>query len=359
MGLMTGTSMDGLDIAIVDFSAGGCKLLHAETISLPENLKNQMTNLWHSSALLSDYGQADIAMGEFFAHAVNEFLYKHNLNSQDIKAIGSHGQTLWHAPEKGFTLQIGNPHVIAALTKIDVIADFRQADMVRAGQGAPLAPAFHAFAFSSSRKKRAIVNLGGIANVTILKSGEDVMGWDTGPANTLMDIWIAKHKNLNYDKNGDWAGSGIVNEKLLADFLKEEWLALPPPKSTGRELFNMEWLEKKLAPHGSLKACDIQATLLAFTAHSLAEQLKKTDIDEVFLCGGGVKNTHLVAYIEKLMAPIAVTSVENLGFSSDDLEAMIFAWYAKQFKENKPSSLPSVTGAHSACLLGALYPAIK
>ncbi len=360
IGLMSGTSMDGLDIALVDFSEHKCKLIGAETVQMPQHLSHRVEALWKNNLNLNDYGATDMAIGAFFAASVQQFLEKRNIAPSDITAIGSHGQTLWHAAEQeqGFTLQIGNPHMIAARTQIDVVADFRQADMVRGGQGAPLAPAFHDFVFAVDHKNRAIVNLGGIANVTLLRPKQKVLGWDTGPANTLMDIWIARHKDLAYDKDGLWAGTGHMCKELLDIFCSEAWLALSPPKSTGRELFHMEWLEQKLSLLGKpIAPCDVQATLLAFTAHSLINSLAAFDIDEMFLCGGGAHNKALVAYIQKRLPLVPVGLTNDLGIDADYLEAMIFAWYAKQFKEGRKASLPAVTGADAACVLGALFPA--
>ncbi len=358
IGLMSGTSLDGADIAIVDFTDNQCKLMQVYTFPMPLALKQRILSLCQGQkTTLRDYGKTDILLGDFFAESIVNSLQKSGLKAQDIEAIGHHGQTVWHDPEEGFTLQIGNAHTIAQKTHIDVIADFRQADMVRGGQGAPLAPAFHHYLFAHRQKKRAIVNLGGIANISLLIDGQPILGWDTGPANILMDAWILDQKNTPYDKDGAWAASGHIHEGLLKAFLSEKWFALPYPKSTGREVFNLTWLKKKLSLFDEkIKAADVQASLLALTAQSLSNQMAAFDFDEVIFCGGGVKNRQLIAYFATLNPKLQLFSAADLGVDSDYLEAAMLAWYAKEFRQGRKASLPSVTGANSSCILGVLYP---
>ncbi|MFM2009364.1 MAG: hypothetical protein RIR02_1314, partial [Pseudomonadota bacterium] len=272
-------------------------------------------------------------------------------------AIGAHGQTIRHRPELGYTRQINNPALLAELTGIDVVADFRSRDIAAGGQGAPLVPAFHQAVFSSKDKTRVIANIGGISNITILRADGTMLGFDTGPGNMLMDAWIKEHQSLAYDAEGKWAASGTFDATLLARFMDEAFLKLAPPKSTGRDLFNRAWLAAQLT-HRDVNAVDVQATLTAFTAHSLCDAIKRyaPDAAEIIVCGGGAKNTHLMGLIHQLSG-LAVTDTGSLGIPVSEVEAMAFAWLAKQFCLKQPGNLPAVTGAQGLRILGALYPA--
>ncbi len=294
IGLMSGTSIDAVDAALVDFSTDKPKLIAAIEHPIPASLKQQLTDLCQpSSNEINHMGTADRALGKAFADAVKTLLTHCKVNHFDITAIGSHGQTIRHHPngEHGFTLQIGDPNTIALTTDITTVADFRRKDVAAGGQGAPLAPIFHRALFGSSNKSRAIINIGGISNISILSSDGSTRGYDTGPGNGLMDLWIHRHQGQAYDKDGCWAATGKIIPELLEKFLSEDFFSLPTPKSTGRELFNDQWLTEKIAQQ-KYSPEDVQATLLAFTTESIAievEQLK--DTNDIYICGGGLTTT--------------------------------------------------------------------
>jgi anhydro-N-acetylmuramic acid kinase len=275
-----------------------------------------------------------------------------------VAAIGSHGQTLRHRPDLPlpFTWQIGDPNVLAELTGITVVADFRRRDVAAGGQGAPLLPVFHDQVFRSDREDRVILNLGGIANITILARGREVTGFDTGPANRLLDAWISRHRGQPFDEHGAWASSGRIDAALLNRLLAEPYLALPAPKSTGRELFNVPWLLERLGAE-ERRPEDVQATLLHYTAATVADAVRRyAPGASVYACGGGAHNSALLAALGRRLAPAPVTTTASLGLDPDYVEAIAFAWFARRTLAGRTSSAPSVTGARGARILGAIFP---
>ena len=360
--MMSGTSLDGIDVALCRFD-NGCELIATHFLPYPGALKCELLALHEPKP---NELEAAILLGNqlacLYADAVNALLKAAKLNASEITAIGCHGQTIRHRPELGFTLQIGNNALLAELSNITVVGDFRSRDIAAGGQGAPLVPAFHQAMFASknksvdSSKNRAIVNIGGIANITILAKSGDVLGFDSGPGNMLIDSWVKLHLNQDYDANGAWAATGVVLDSLLFNMLAEPYFALPPPKSTGRDLFNDHWLKQhQLYPH--LRPQDVARTLAALTAHSIVDALNKCgNIDEVYLCGGGAHNKLFVDTLQALLGNVPVQTTKVLGIDVDWVEAVAFAWLAKQTIDNKPSNLPAVTGAKGARVLGAIYP---
>ena len=363
VGIMSGTSLDGVDAALVAFENGACQLKETQFLAYPELLKTELLAL--HTPQHNELEAASILgcrLAHLYADAVKQLLSKAKVIAADICAIGCHGQTIRHRPELGFTLQIGNNALLSELTNISVVGDFRSRDIAAGGQGAPLVPAFHKAMFASADKNRAIVNIGGIANITYLpKHGQDlnsgkVLGFDSGPGNMLLDSWAKLNIGKNYDKGGAWAATGVVLQTLLSGMLAEPYFTLPPPKSTGRDLFNEHWLKQhQLYPH--LQPQDVARTLVALTAHSIHDALALMDIDEVYVCGGGAHNTLLMNDLQVLLGHTSATSTETLGVGVDWVEAVAFAWLAKQTLENKPSNLPEATGAAGARVLGAIYPA--
>ncbi len=362
IGLMSGTSADGIDAAIVDFSQKNPRLIATHYTPYPASVREKILSLCtYGDNEIERLGELDYLLGKAFANAVNAILKQENLSADDIKAIGSHGQTIRHRPRKArrFTLQIGDPNIIAAETGITTIADFRRKDMALHGQGAPLVPAFHQTLFASNQHNCAVINIGGIANVTLLlKNSNEVIGFDTGPGNALMDAWIATHQNISHDQDGKWAAQGTIHSNLLTQLLSDNYFALPHPKSTGREYFNLAWLQNNLSKiNGLIAPQDVQATLSELTAHSILIAIRKLMSDgDIFICGGGVHNHFLLQRLQTLAAPaFTVASTTKKGIDPDWIEAMAFAWLAKQTLEGHPGNLPSVTGATRAAILGGIY----
>lgn len=366
IGLMSGTSADSIDAALVDFSHGRCQLLgtHSSDIS---DLKSEI----HALAQPGDneiqrLGQLDRELGVRFAETVNQLLRQQQLTNTAIHAIGSHGQTIRHRPpssEEGhaFSLQIGDPNTIAGHTGITTVADFRRRDIALGGHGAPLVPAFHQAIFHQPGARRAIINIGGIANITLLEKSDEtpMQGYDTGPGNGLMDAWTLTHLQQPYDAEGNWSRQGKTLPALLEQLLSTPYLALPPPKSTGRELFNLDWLNGQLGTlNQPFEPADVQATLLDFTAQTIASAIKRHSEEplDVFLCGGGAHNRALVEKLSALLDPIQVATTDSIGVPVDWVEAIAFAWLAQQTLEGKPGNAPAVTGARTAAILGAIYP---
>lgn len=352
IGLMSGTSVDGVDAVLADFS--DIKIVTLGHVHLPfvPTLREVLQGLMTSGAdEIERAGDASVALARCYASAVAALLDKAGVKSSQVAAIGAHGQTIRHRPERGFTLQINQPALIAELSGISVVADFRSRDVAAGGQGAPLVPAFHAAAFSGALPL-AVVNIGGIANVTLLPvqgGSEPVRGFDTGPGNTLMDAWCERHTGKVFDDGGDWGATGHLNERLLAVLLADPYFDTAPPKSTGRELFNMTWLEAKLAAFGSsVAAADVQATLVALTARSIANAVGER---ECYVCGGGVFNAALMAQLP------GAQSTQVLGVDPMQVEALAFAWLARQCFASAPGNVPEVTGAKGPRILGAVYPA--
>ncbi len=353
IGLMSGTSLDGVDVALCEIDESACKLVNTLEYPLPEELKREILIAIEGQTNLAKVGELDHRLGLLFAEAVNALLKQEQVKPSDIKAIGSHGQTLWHAPEGScpFSMQLGDPNIIVARTGISVVADFRRKDMALGGQGAPFAPAFHKFLFADIAEKIAVVNIGGMANLTIVD--EKLIGYDTGCGNVLMDMWIDKHHGCRYDKDGLWAKSGKVDCSLLGQMLDDKYFKQDYPKSTGREKFNREWLEKLIGRVGNDKSrqADIQRTLLELTAISISNEVLKFQRDILLLCGGGAKNSFLVECIKVMMPNIEVVIATN----ADSLEAMAFAWLAYKRIHKEPVDLRDVTGAKENSILGGLY----
>jgi anhydro-N-acetylmuramic acid kinase len=359
LGLISGTSMDAIDAALVDFDVAPLRIIATSATAFDAALKRRISALIESadSVALDEVGQIDVEVGHAFAQAALALLQSAGVSPEQVTAIGSHGQTLRHRPDlpAPFTWQIGDPNALAELTGISVVADFRSRDVAAGGQGAPLLPVFHDQVFRSNSEDRVIANLGGIANITILKRGAGATGFDTGPANRLLDAWISQHLGKDFDANGAWAASGRVDEGLLQDLLDEPYLRLPPPKSTGRELFNLPWLRNKLGPK-TLEPRDVQATLQQFTAVTLASAVRRyAPGAALYACGGGAHNAGLLAAVAALTAPSPVAVTDELGLDPDYVEAVAFACFAKRTLEGLTSSAGSVTGAKGARILGGVY----
>ena len=370
IGLMSGTSMDGIDAALVHIpneaeSDSPFTLIKTYSHPMPLQLKEDLSSLCQPSYdAINRMGRCDVELGRLFADCCLQLLAESNYKPSDIKAIGSHGQTIRHMPfEKiPFTLQIGDPNTITANTNITTVADFRRRDMTHGGQAAPLTPAFHQFAFQQQGTHRWILNIGGIANITYLPADKHaaIIGFDTGPGNTLLDQWCLKHCNKPFDAQGDWAASGCIDNKLLTLMLSDPYFTLAYPKSTGREYFNLAWLNSHLKQIArSISAQDIQATLLELTVSSIASSIKDIDTypTDIFVCGGGVHNIALMTRLQELRPQLNVQTTNALGLHPDWVEAVTFAWLAKQTLERKPGNVPSVTGAKKLSILGAIFPA--
>jgi len=361
IGLMSGTSVDGINAALVSIPVSGqLALLATHQHPLPTAVRAAIQALMQPGTNeIEREGELDVQLGRLFADATKALLIKAGVDASSIRAIGSHGQTIRHRPHAAhpFSRQIANPSVIAEETGITTVADFRARDLAAGGEGAPLVPAFHHWLFRKPGVNRAIVNIGGIANITWLPATESgtVLGFDTGPGNTLMDQWVDRHRNERYDRDGAWAASGRVQNDLLARLLADDYFAKAPPKSTGREHFNLAWLERQVA--GNLAPADIQATLAELTAASIAQGLKflPDNIGEIYVCGGGSHNRHLLARLGALLPGIPVATTEVLGLDPDWVEAAAFAWLAHQTLAGHAGNLPSVTGARHPVLLGGIY----
>lgn len=356
IGLMTGTSLDGIDTALVDFSGAQPRLIAAQGAPLDRELRADLLTLQSSGPdELHRAALAANAHSRACAAAVNQLLAQTGLASAQIRAIGNHGQTIRHRPECGYTVQIGNHALLAELTGIAVVGDFRSRDVAAGGQGAPLVPAFHQAIFGQAQETRVIVNVGGIANLTILPINGQITGWDSGPGNVLMDIWIQRHRGQAYDAGGFWAASGRVRPDLLRELLAEPWFALPAPKSTGRDLFHASWLDSRLIGRQD-RPEDVQATLCALTARTIADAARAACPATLYLCGGGAHNTTLSSMLADALPQTRITTTAELGIDPDWVEAYAFAWLARCCLQNMPANLPAVTGAQGLRVLGAIYP---
>ena len=368
IGVMTGTSMDGVDLVAASFDP---LHLHATlTIPFEPELRDELMALTlPDDNEIDRMGKADVTLAKLIGHGINELIEKNHLDRSQIKAIGSHGQTIRHRPEHGFTLQIGDPNIITEITKIPVISDFRRRDMAAGGQGAPLVPAFHQAIFQHSSIHRVILNLGGIANVSLLPAGrpEDVYGFDTGPANILMVAWCERYTGHPYDENGNWAAYGHPIRGLLERLQAHEFFSKEPPKSTGREDFNIDWLDDQLADwrndeleYDELEDTpeNVQATLLKLTTRAIKKAIYRSDLDtgEVYVCGGGAYNSHLLEQLRWRLRKHnwSVQSTSVLGLSPTWVEATAFAWLAMRFMTQQSGNLPSVTGAEGFRVLGTM-----
>ncbi|HAT1659646.1 TPA: anhydro-N-acetylmuramic acid kinase [Legionella pneumophila] len=360
VGLMSGTSMDGIDAALLDLPSN--QLIHGITKQYSNDVRKNLDDLIVGKYLtLASICQLNTLIGREFAEAVRQLLIEIQVHPKEIQAIGSHGQTVCHDTSGNipYTLQLGCGHTISSLTGITVVADFRTRDLVNGGQGAPFAPLYHQQIFSRVNEPVAIVNIGGIANVTFIAKNQMTRGWDIGPGNCLMDAWIYKNKGALFDKSGVWASQGEVIRPLLEHLLQDPFFHLDSPKSIGKEYFSLSWLQKHLKP--DYTPANIQATLLALTAHTIAETILNTsnEVKQLYLCGGGAHNTHLKETLASLLPGMTVKSIAELGFSPDYLEAMMFAWLAAQTINQIPVDLTSITGAKGIAILGAVYPIIK
>lgn len=369
LGLISGTSADGIDAALVRFdqhaSALRCELLLGRTYRWDEATRGALIALGQGgdAPSLDDVGRLDALTGIHFADAALRLLGEAGVSARDVRAIGSHGQTIRHRPhaDPPFTWQIGDGNVIAERSGIDTVADFRRRDVAAGGHGAPLMPAFHAALLGSADEERAVLNLGGIGNFTLLpRSGDGiaVRGFDTGPANALMDAWCERHTGAAFDAGGAFAAGGQADEALLARLLEEPWFALPPPKSTGREQFHLAWLEARLGDP-TVSPADVQATLLELTAATVADALRANQpgTRRVLVCGGGVHNARLMARLAAWMPETSVESTAAHGLDPDFVEAMGFAWLARETLAGRPGNLPAVTGASGPRVLGTVFPA--
>ena len=361
IGLMSGTSADAVDAALVSLAADDLEIIDYRQYPLAAGLQESLRGI-NLSASIEAVSELDGLLGRCFGQAALALLDANGVDADQVRAIGSHGQTILHLPwaTPPRTLQIGDPNLIAGLTGITTIADFRRADMAAGGQGAPLAPAFHAWKFRSNRVNRVVLNIGGIANITILPCapGEEVQGFDTGPGNMLMDAWIQQCMGRNYDEQGRWAATGNLQQELLKLMLSDPYFSAPPPKSTGKDDFNLAWLAGHTDKTGSsCRAEDIQTTLLELTATSISDAVSTSapGTSEMLVCGGGIHNTVLMQRLQFLLPGIAVKSTGDYGVNPDAVEAVTFAWLARQRLENIPANLPSVTGAGKAAVLGAIY----
>lgn len=357
VGIMSGTSLDGIDAALVDFSAERpAQLAHAHR-PYTSTLRDELTALCASGPDEIHRSQrAAIALAHISAELVAELLAAAGLFPADVRAIGCHGQTVRHMPADGYTLQINAPSLLAELSGIAVVADFRTRDLAAGGQGAPLVPAFHAHVFSDATRSRAVLNIGGMSNVTLLAPGEPVRGFDCGPGNVLMDGWIARARGLPYDTDGAWAATGRVDRKLLDGLLSHPFFARQPPKSCGREQFNLAWLDAALT--GSERAEDVQATLAELTAVSVCQTLVSAGFsaDEIAVCGGGALNAYLMHRLQA-HTPAQVFNTTRWGVAPDSVEALAFAWLARRTLRGEAGNIPDVTGAHGPRILGAVWPA--
>ncbi len=377
LGLISGTSADGIDAALLRFEPAvedlvsaadaapandppfAMQVVAADTFPYPSPIRARLLALTAAGAVipLDEFGALDVAVGGCFAEAATRLLSRAGVSASHVRAIGSHGQTVRHRPQGAhpFSLQIGDAAVIAERTGIATVADFRRADVAAGGQGAPLAPAFHAAAFAHLMPC-ALLNLGGIANFSLLNGGDDILGFDSGPANCLLDAWNARHCGTPCDVDGAWASSGNVLPGLLDALLDDPYFAAAPPKSTGREYFNLDWLEARLG-RAEVKPADIQATLLALSARSIAEALQKSGspAQRVLACGGGVHNRALMAALAAALQPIELTDTGSVGMDPDFVEAALFAWLARQRLAQLPGNIPGVTGARGPRILGALH----
>jgi anhydro-N-acetylmuramic acid kinase len=361
IGLISGTSMDGIDAALVDLAPPRPTLLAHHCHPYPPALRETLLKLLSADEehRLEEILQADVQVGLAFADAVDALLQRAGVDADEVEAMGSHGQTVFHAPEGPFasSWQLGDPNRIAEASGITVVADLRRRDMAAGGEGAPLVPAFHAAVLADPQIPRVILNIGGIANVTILNSAAPITGFDTGPGNTLMDLWSARHRENTFDDRGQWAAGGEVLDALLEALLEDAYFQRTPPKSTGREYFNLAWLSARQDLE-TLQPQDVQATLCELSARSIADAITAhaPRTTQVLVCGGGVHNDELMRRLRARLADAEVLSTDALGIAPDWVEAMAFAWLAKQTLEGKAGNVPGVTGARHPVVLGGIYP---
>ena len=361
IGVMSGTSLDGVDVVLAAIDENRVAQLASLAFPIPIDLKEAVLAVCQGQQLtLSQFGQLDTRLGRLFADAVLALMKQENLRPEDIVAIGCHGQTVWHEPtgDAPHTLQIGDNNIVAARTGVTVVGDFRRRDMALGGQGAPLVPAFHHALLAHPGERRMILNIGGIANLSLLIPGQPVRGFDTGPGNMLMDAWIWRNLKKPYDKDAAWASEGKVLLPLLQEMLCDPYFAAPAPKSTGREYFNYGWIEHILGQFPALRPQDVQATLAELTATTISEQvLLSGGCDRLLVCGGGSRNPMVMTRLAGMLPGTEVAATDEYGISGDDMEALAFAWLAWRTLAGLPGNLPSVTGASQESVLGAIFPA--
>lgn len=358
VGLMSGTSLDGADAALVDFSEGRPRTLAFATVPFPPDLREDILALCEPGRDPIDLAaRVTIELSDLYANAVEGALAAGGVPRENVGAIGCHGQTVRHRPDLGYTVQLNDPSRLAERTGIPVVADFRRRDMAAGGQGAPLVPAFHESVFRDPERSRAVVNIGGISNVTWMPPGKRTLGFDCGPGNVLLDGWARRHLGQQFDEDGRWATQGRSDPRLLERLMREPFLDAPPPKSTGRELFRLDWLEGRLPARYA--AADVQATLTDFTARSIIDAINRfcPATDEIFLAGGGARNSALVERITSLAGSRPVSPTDTLGVPTAHVESMAFAWLAMKCVRREPIDLTTITGAREPRILGALYPA--
>ncbi|WP_449550916.1 anhydro-N-acetylmuramic acid kinase [Lelliottia amnigena] len=361
IGVMSGTSLDGVDVVLAAIDENMVAQQASLTWPIPVALKEAILGICQGQQLtLSQLGQLDVKLGALFGDAVLALMHQENLHPKDIVAIGCHGQTVWHEPtgDAPHTLQIGDNNQIVAKTGVTVVGDFRRRDIALGGQGAPLVPAFHEALLAHPVERRMVLNIGGIANLSMLIPGQPVRGYDTGPGNMLMDAWIWRQRRKAYDKDALWACEGKVIIPLLQTFLSDPYFSAPAPKSTGREYFNYGWLERQLGQFPGLAPQDVQATLVELTAVTISEQVMLSGgCERLLVCGGGSRNPLVMARLAGLLPGTEVSTTDEAGISGDDMEALAFAWLAWRTVAGLPGNLPSVTGAREASVLGAIFPA--
>jgi len=370
IGLLSGTSVDAIDGILIHWDNQKPSIISTQTKNIPESIREIVFDLAvNGKNEIEKIRYLDYEFALLFSQTAQALCEQSKIKPDSILAIGSHGQTIRHYPpsyelspkksSNGFSLQIGDPNIIAENTGITTVADFRRRDIAAGGHGAPLAPAFHKRLFQSKKINRVILNTGGIANITYLPTNGEPIGFDTGPANGLMDSWCQRHKNMAYDKNGNWASQGKAKPKIINKLLSHPYFSMLPPKSTGREDFNLPWLEEQLKQlSGTFSPVDIQASLLALSVESIAaaiEQVVTTAEYEIYICGGGAHNGAFCERLQSRLKPHLFSTTEALGIEPDWVEAACFAWMAKQTMEGKTSNLPSVTGAKKHVILGGIY----
>ncbi len=366
IGLISGTSLDAIDVALVEFQENAPLSFQVHAVYAHPwraDLRQQLLTLTQQAAdktPLSQLATLDYQVALQFAEAVKIFLAQQHLQAHQITALGHVGQTLFHAPQHipPYTWQVGDPYLLAKQTQIPVVAEFRRNDVANGGQGAPLAPAFHAAAWRDKQEKRGILNIGGISNITVLPSltsDEKLLGFDIGAGNALLDAWAQQHLQQAYDKDGQWARTAQACPELLDLLLQDEYLQRSPPKSTGRDYFNLTWLQSKLAHFSALSAAEVQATLVEFTAQSIVNAVKAYQLESLFVCGGGAHHHDLMQKLAKALTPCRVLTTDNVGVSADWVEAVTFAWFAHQRWQQLPIDLSPFTGAQRTSLVGTLF----
>jgi anhydro-N-acetylmuramic acid kinase len=365
VGLMSGTSLDAIDAALVEID-DSVTLLATYEHPIADVTRKEIAKISASGVdEIEHMGSLDRTLGALFAQATLNLLRNTNVEPNAVTAIGSHGQTIRHRPtssgiptEQAFTVQIGDPNTIAERTGITTVADFRRRDIAAGGEGAPLAPAFHAAVFSKRSVNRAIVNIGGIANATVLEGETLISGFDTGPGNTLLDHWIKRHKGSHYDSNGGWSAEGVSQPRLLDALLGDPYFERTGPRSTGKEQFHLDWLERTLSAFDAVDPQDVQATLAELTAQSIARGIKNTEveIDEIYVCGGGALNTDLMRRLYRHLPATTLSTTAALGLDPQWVEAAAFAWLAYRGVNALSGNAPQVTGAKDYRVLGGIYP---